>query len=105
MRASQPQDSPQDELQQQTWELLLQVASDGERHGLNSDLIMPYHTELLRLIQSCTQEGRQSELNESNKWALRANLNDASKHKWFRYYTDRSAELQSATTQEGGVSE
>lgn len=39
-----------DELQQKTWELLLKVMSEGERHKLNSDILTPYHTQLLELL-------------------------------------------------------
>ena len=47
-RPSTPQD--ESELQQETWELLLEVMSHGERHSLNSDILTPYHTKLLGLI-------------------------------------------------------
>lgn len=51
------------------------------------------------LIESAIQEARKDqdrrsrkdELIKANTWALSHNLNDASKHKWYVYYSDRVA--------------
>lgn len=40
-----------DELQEKTWELLLELASEAERFGLDSGKITPHHTRLLQLIK------------------------------------------------------
>lgn len=40
------------QLQELTWELLLEVMSQGERHGLNSDILTPYHTQLLNIMHT-----------------------------------------------------
>lgn len=51
-----PIDEQEDELQESTWELLLRVMSEGEKHQLNSDILTPYHTQLLQLIAHHTKE-------------------------------------------------
>lgn len=52
------QNSPMndEELQEKTWDLLLEVASEAERFGLSSDKVTPHHTRLLQLIKSRDQQ-------------------------------------------------
>lgn len=40
------------ELEEQTWELLLEVMSQGERHQLNSEILTPYYTKLLIMFDT-----------------------------------------------------
>ena len=55
-------DNDKEELQEKTWELLLEVMSQGERHQLNSDILTPYHTQLLSLILESQEHHTQSKL-------------------------------------------
>jgi hypothetical protein len=55
-----------DELQEKTWELLLEVASEAERFGLNSDKITPHHTRLLLLIK----QDREASEQRGVTWAI-----------------------------------
>lgn len=45
-----------EKLQEESWELLLEVVSLGERHGVDSDKLTPYHTKLLTLVAKRVEE-------------------------------------------------
>ncbi len=55
-------EQPSSELQQETWELLLKVMSEGERHKLNSDILTAYHTKLLQLLASQATAAQEREI-------------------------------------------
>lgn len=85
------------ELSEQTWELLLEVMSQGERHQLNSTILTPYHTQLLTILAKHTAAARIDELN----WLLPqiAHLpNDITGVR--EYVANRRLELQATNPEE-----
>jgi hypothetical protein len=72
----------------------------GEEPPISRDIQNEYVDSLMELFTDWrnreVEEARADELNMMNSWAISANLNDASKHKWYRYFTDRMTRLRAA---------
>lgn len=67
---------------------------DGETLLLHWSDQEPLKSALTTLINKKLVEARIDEVAKANHWALQHDLNFASKHKWFAYYSDRIAELK-----------
>lgn len=65
---------------------------DGVSVGAPADAVKMMDS-LVSLIEAELTEARKDELKKVGQFVQSHNLNDASKHKWYRYHADRVDEL------------